>query len=256
MEKPERVVPLRRTDESGNGQRPVSGFMFRGQALSMPIARPQGASLAKRLHRPAWAVLSAPVLDVATSISGAALTAFLLMHMVLLSSVLAGATTLDALAEFLERYYLLHIGAPPLILLLLAHVVLVTRKAPTTFRQQWTLVRQLRQMAHLDTWTWAFQVVSGAALMVFVSIHLWVSLTELPIEAAKSGERVADFLWFDILFVLFAVGHAFIGLYRITVKWGLLSRRWAYATLATLTAVVLAVEFAIVSSFFTLGGGQ
>ena len=99
-------------------------------------------------------------------------------------------------------------------------------------------------------------VVSGAALMAFVSIHLWVSLTELPIEAAKSGERVADFLWFDILFVLFVVGHAFIGLYRITVKWGLLSRRGAYAALATLTAVVLAVEFAIVSSFFTLGGGQ
>ncbi|UCH86159.1 MAG: hypothetical protein JSU97_06375 [Dehalococcoidia bacterium] len=256
MEKPERVVPLRRTDESGNGQRPVSGFMFRGQALSMPIARPQGASLAKGLHRPAWAALSAPVLDVATSISGAALTAFLLMHMVLLSTVLAGATTLDSLAEFLERYYLLHIGAPPLILLLLAHIVLVTRKAPTTFRQQWTLVRQLRQMGHLDTWTWAFQVVSGAALMAFVSIHLWVSLTELPIEAAKSGERVADFLWFDILFVLFVVGHAFIGLYRITVKWGLLSRRGAYAALATLTAVVLAVEFAIVSSFFALGGGQ
>jgi fumarate reductase subunit C len=256
MEKPERVVPLRRTDESGNGQRPVSGFMFRGQALSMPIARPQGASLAKRLHRPAWAALSAPVLDVATSISGAALTAFLLMHMALLSTVLAGATTLDALAEFLERYYLLHIGAPPLILLLLAHVVLVTRKAPTTFRQQWTLVRQLRQMTHLDTWTWAFQVVSGAALMVFASIHLWVSLTELPIEAAKSGDRVSTFLWFDILFVLFVVGHAFIGLYRITVKWGLLSRRGAYAALATLTAVVLAVEFAIVSSFFTLGGGQ
>lgn len=92
--------------------------------------------------------------------------------------------------------------------------------------------------------------------MVFASIHLWVSLTELPIEAAKSGDRVATFLWFDILFVLFVVGHAFIGLYRITVKWGLLSRRWAYAALATLTAVVLAIEFAIVSSFFTLGGGQ
>ena len=256
MEKPERVVPLRRSAESGNGQRPVSGFMFRGQALSMPIARPQGALLAGRLRRPAWPALSATMLDVATSITGIGLAAFLLMHMGLLSSVLLGASSLDALAEFLERYYLLHIMAPPLILLLLAHVVLVTRKAPTTFRQQWTLVRQLRQMGHLDTWTWAFQVVSGAALLVFASIHLWVALTELPIEAAKSGDRVSTFLWFDILFVLFVVGHAFIGLYRITVKWGLLSRRGAYAALATLTAVVLAVEFAIVSSFFTLGGGQ
>jgi fumarate reductase subunit C len=256
MEKPERIVPLRRSEESGNGQRPVSGFMFRGQALSMPIARPQAALLAGRLRRPAWSALSATTLDVATSITGIGLAAFLLMHMGLLSSVLLGATSLDALAEFLERYYLLHIMAPPLILLLLAHVVLVTRKAPTTFRQQWTLVRQLRQMGHLDTWTWAFQVVSGAALLAFVSIHLWVALTDLPIEAAKSADRVSTFLWFDILFVLFVVGHAFIGLYRITVKWGLLSRRGAYGALATVTAAVLAVEFAIVSTFFTLGGGQ
>jgi fumarate reductase subunit C len=254
MEGPERVVPLRRTDDSGNGQRPVSGFMFRGQALSMPIARPQGSLLARRVRRPTWAALSPTMLDLATSVTGVGLAAFLFMHMGLLSTVLFGATTLDALAEFLERYFLLHVMAPPLILLLLVHIVLVTRKAPTTFRQQWTLVRQMRQMGHLDTWTWAFQVVSGAALMAFASIHLWVSLTELPIEAAKSAERVAGFLWFDILFVIFAVGHACIGLYRVTVKWGLLSRRSAYAALATLTAVVLAMEFAIVSTFYSLGG--
>lgn len=256
MEGPKRVVPLRRTeDEGGNGQRPVSGFMFRGQALSMPIARPQGGLLARRVRRPTSAVLSATVLDVATSVTGIALTAFLLIHMGLLSSVLIGATSLDALAKFLERYYLLHIMAAPLILLILAHVVLVTRKAPTTFRQQWTLVRQLRQMGHLDTWTWAFQVVSGAALLAFVSIHLWVALTDLPIEAAKSADRVSSFVWFDILFVLFVVGHACVGLYRIAVKWGLLSRRGSYAALAMLAAVVLAIEFTIVSTFYGLGGG-
>jgi len=161
---------------------------------------------------------------------------------------------MDALGSLLERYYLLHATAPFLILLIMVHVVLVTRKAPTTFSQQWILVRQLRQMGHLDTWTWAFQVVSGAALMALVSIHLWVSLSELPIEAAASGDRVSSFLWFDILFVLFAVGHACIGLYRIAVKWGLLSRRGAYAALAVLTAVVLALEFTIMSTFYGLGG--
>jgi fumarate reductase subunit C len=255
MEETERVVPLRRTEAGGNGERPLSGFMFRGQAMSIPIARPQGGLLARRVQRPTWAALSATMLDAATSVTGIGLAAFLLIHMGLLSSVLLGASSLDALAEFLERYYLLHVMAPPLILLLLAHVVLVTRKAPTTFRQQWTLVRQLRQMGHLDTWTWAFQVVSGAALMVFASIHLWVALTELPIEAAKSGDRVSTFLWFDILFVLFVVGHACVGLYRIALKWGLLSRRGAYAALAALTAVVLAIDFTIVSTFYGLGGG-
>jgi fumarate reductase subunit C len=91
--------------------------------------------------------------------------------------------------------------------------------------------------------------------MILASIHLWVSLTDLPIEAAKSGDRVATYLWFDILLVLFVVGHACLGLYRIAVKWGLLSRRGAYAALATLTAIVLALEFTIVANFYNLGGG-
>jgi len=193
--------------------------------------------------------------DVATSVTGIGLAAFLFIHMGLLSTVLWGATSMDALAGFLERYYLLQATAPFLILLILAHVVLVTRKAPITFRQQWVMVRHLRQMGHLDTWTWAFQVVSGAALMVLASIHLWLSLTDLPIEAAKSADRVSTYLWFDILFVLFVVGHACVGLYRIAIKWGLLSRRGAYGALAALTAIVLALEFAIVSTFYSLGGG-
>ena len=91
--------------------------------------------------------------------------------------------------------------------------------------------------------------------MVFASIHLWVSLTDLPIEAAKSGDRVSTYLWFDIPFVLFVVGHACIGLYRIAIKWGLLSRRGAYGALAALTAAALALEFAIISTFYSLGGG-
>jgi fumarate reductase subunit C len=254
MEESERIVRLRPADDGGNGQRPLSGFMFQGQAMSLPVARAEEALLARRVRRLAWPALPAIVFDVATSITGLGLAAFLFIHMLFLSTVLWGASTMDALGSFLERYYLLHATAPLLILLILAHVVLVTRKAPTTLNQQWTLVRQLRQMGHLDTWTWAFQVVTGAGLMAIVSIHLWASLSELPIEAAGSAERVADYLWFDILLVIFAVGHACVGLYRIAVKWWPLSRRTAYAALATLTAIWLALEFAIASTFFNLGG--
>jgi fumarate reductase subunit C len=228
--------------------------MFQGQAASLPLPREQRGTLGRRLPVVAWPSLTAAVLDVATSATGIGLAAFLFMHMGLLSSVLWGASTMDALGSFLEEYYLLHATAPLLILLILAHVVLVTRKAPTTFRQQWTLARQLRQMGHLDTWTWAFQVVSGAVLMALVSIHLWVTLTELPIEAARSGDRVSTYLWFDILFVLVVVGHACVGLYRIAVKWGFPSRRGAYGALVALTAIALAVEFTIVSRFYSLGG--
>ncbi len=254
MEESERIVQLRPADDGGNGRRPLWGFMFQGQAMSLPVPRAQDALLARGVRRPTWGAVPAILVDVATSVTGIGLAAFVFVHMLLLSTVLWGESTMDALGGFLESYYLLHATAPLLILLILAHVVLVTRKAPTTFNQQWTLVRQLRQMGHLDTWTWAFQVVSGVALMALVSIHLWVSLTELPIEAGSSAERVSDFLWFDILLVIFVVTHACVGLYRIAVKWWPLSRRTAYAALATLTAIWIALEFTIASTFFTLGG--
>jgi len=255
MTMPEQAGQSPETRDEGSSHRSVLGFMFQGAVTRPPVARGQGVAV-DRQARPvtgAWPVASA--LELATSVSGAALAAFMLMHMSLLSSVLVGSQVMDDLASFLERYFLVQVMAAPLILLGIAHVFLAARKVPTTFQQQRILVRQMRQLGHLDTWTWAFQVVSGAALLILVSIHLWVMLTDLPIEAAKSGAHVSGiYLWLDIPFVLLVQGHILVGLYRIAVKWGLLSRGWAYGALLAYTAVALALEFTIMATFFGLGG--
>jgi fumarate reductase subunit C len=255
MTMPEQAGQSPDTRDEGGGHRSVLGFGFQGAVTHPPVARGQGAAIAgpARPVTGAWPV--AGTLELATSVSGAALAAFMLMHMSLLSTVLVGSQVMDDLASFLERYFLVQIGAAPLILLGIAHVFLAARKVPTTFQQQRILVRQMRQLGHLDTWTWAFQVVSGAALLILVSIHLWVMLTDLPIEAAKSGAHVSGiYLWLDIPFVLLVQGHILVGLYRIAVKWGLLSRGWAYGALLAYTAVALALEFTIMATFFGLGG--
>ncbi|HJX61094.1 MAG TPA: hypothetical protein VJ578_00865 [Dehalococcoidia bacterium] len=255
MRMPEETGQSRDTRVDGNGHRSVQGFMFPGAATYPPVARGRGTAVAQPARPLTGASRLAGSLELATSVSGVALAVFMLMHMSLLSTVLIGAQTMDDLASFLERYYLVQIGAGPLILLGIAHVFLAARKAPTTFQQQWILVRQMRRLNHLDTWTWAFQVLSGAALLAFVSIHLWVMLTGLPIEAAKSGDHVSGvYLWFDIPFVLLVQGHIFVGLYRIAIKWGLLARRWAYGALAAYTLAALALEYTIMATFFGLGG--
>jgi len=252
---PEHTQQSRETRHDGNGRRSVQGFMFQGAAAYPPVARGRAPGVARPAHPLIGASRLAGTLELATSVSGVALAAFMLMHMSLLSTVLIGAQTMDDLASFLERYYLVQIGAGPLILLAIAHVFLALRKVPTTFQQQWLLARQMRRLNHLDTWTWAFQVLSGAALLAFVSIHLWVMLTDLPIEAAKSGDHVSGvYLWFDAPFVLLVQGHIFVGLYRIAVKWGLLARSWAYRALAAYTLAALALEFTIMATFFGLGG--
>jgi len=255
MRTPEQTPQSRDTRDDGNGHRSVQGFMFQGAATYPPVARGRKAAVAQPPRSLTGASRLAGTLELATSVSGVALAVFMLMHMSLLSTVLVGSQTMDDLASFLERYYLVQIGAGPLILLGIAHVFLAARKVPTTFQQQWILVRQMRRLNHLDTWTWAFQVLSGAALLAFVSIHLWVMLTGLPIEAAKSGDHVSGvYLWFDIPFVLLVQGHIFVGLYRIAIKWGLLARRWAYGALAAYTLVALALEYTIMATFFGLGG--
>ena len=255
MRAPEYAEHTGRAGQGGNGHRPVMGFMFQGQQALAPFSRAQAVPTPSRLRPITWPTVSATWFELANSASALALTVFMLMHLSLLSTVLIGAQTMDDLAGFLERYYLLHAMIGPLILLGLLHVFLAARKVPTTFRQQRILVSRARGLAHLDTWSWAFQVLSGAALLMLISIHLWVILTDLPVEAAKSGEHVAGiYLWIDIPFVLLVWGHICVGLYRIAVKWGLLARRWAYGVLSAYALVALGLSSAVMASFYRLGG--
>jgi len=242
--------------DGGDGQRPLSGFMFQSQATTVPIPRGQAAIALGRTQPIARPALPASILELALSASGVALVVFMLMHLGLLFSAVLGRQYMDDLADFLEGYYLLQAMIAPLILLGLVHVFLAARKVPTTFGQQRILVAQMRQLGHLDTWTWAFQILSGAALLIVASIHLWTVLTDLPIEAGKSGARVFGmYLWLYIPFVLLVEGHISIGLYRVAVKWGLVSRRLAaHLALLAWTALVLALGFTILATLYHIGG--
>jgi fumarate reductase subunit C len=107
---------------------------------------------------------------------------------------------------------------------------------------------------HLNTFIWGVQIITGLALLVLVSIHLWVILTDLPIQALKSGARVHGvYLWFYSPFVVLVEMHASAGLYRIAVKWGLMERRWAHITVGLWTALFLTLGFAILTTFYWIG---
>ncbi len=169
----------------------------------------------------------------------------MVMHTLLLSSILGGPHALNVLADFLERNYLLDIGWPPLVALALLHVILSLRRAPATLRQQRLLWRQMRGTGHLDTITWGFQVASALFLGILIAIHLFVTLTDLPITAQKASAFIQHNLWFSVPFTLLVAGHTAIGFYRAAVKWGVLSRRGSYVVLAALLVFFLGLGYTV-----------
>tara|TARA_B100000315_G_scaffold109165_1_gene100160 strand:- start:794 stop:1078 length:285 start_codon:yes stop_codon:yes gene_type:complete len=94
-------------------------------------------------------------------------------------------------------------------------------------------------------------------LLVLAAIHLWVVLSDLPIEASKSGARVFGvYLVFYIAYIVLVEAHMSIGLYRLSVKWGLLTRPWAHRILTAWTVAVLSLGFAILGALYRIGGSQ
>jgi fumarate reductase subunit C len=244
--------PTPHLDEEWENPATYLGFRQCGEAfgtgtpdLAVGVGWPAVRTKASRLD--AWFELS-------LAVSGLVLVGFMILHLGLLLSSMLGAGVMDQLAAFLERYYLLHSAAPLLVLILAAHVVLVLRKAPSGAGAQVALLKHMRTVRHPDTWMWAVQLVTGAALVLLVSIHLWVILTDLPIQAAKSGARIYGiYLWFYVPFLLLVEAHASAGLYRIAVKWSSVSRIWAHTALVLWMVVFLALGFCVLVALYGTG---
>ncbi len=163
--------------------------------------------------------------DVVQMLTGVLLCCFVLMHMLLVSSVILSPRLMNGLAGLLETSYLAQIGGPIILLVMVLHFILAARKMPFNpleLREFW---RQARMMHHMDTWLWLVQVVTAIVILVMASAHVINILSHLPISAAKSAAAIQGGM-VPFYLVLFAAMdlHIAIGLYRIGVKFGILTR--------------------------------
>ena len=78
--------------------------------------------------------------DLIEMISGLLLVLFMFGHMLMLSTILFGQDTMNALAAFLEDLYIAQAGAVGVVFLLLIHFVTANRKLPSRVREQ-TMIR-------------------------------------------------------------------------------------------------------------------
>jgi fumarate reductase subunit C len=159
-------------------------------------------------------------------LSGAALVLFMWCHMLLVSSVIISPKLMDAIAWFFEATYMAQVGGPLIFLIFIGHFILAARKIPFTANAQEIAWAHAKMLRHRDTWLWIAQVVTAMAVLIMGAIHMWVVLTDLPIQAAKSAARVQSggWLWFYLILLPLVELHVGIGAYRIRVKWGFITR--------------------------------
>lgn len=161
-------------------------------------------------------------LDWLQMLTGAGLVLFMWCHMILVSSVVISPKIMDAIANFFEVTYMAQVGGPFIFLAMIIHFVLAARKIPFRAEGQKTIWEHAKMLHHGDTWLWVIQAVTAMIVLVMASIHIFVVLTDLPITAAKSAERVqSGWGWFYLVLLPCIELHVSIGFYRMGVKWGI-----------------------------------
>ncbi|MBW1990892.1 MAG: succinate dehydrogenase [Deltaproteobacteria bacterium] len=189
--------------------------------------------------------------------TGLFLLAFLQFHLLAVSTIILGPATFNRDAAFLDEYYLSYIGIPLVILAILVHGLVALRKAPWRFRELTVFLQHSRRLAHLDTWAWFVQILTGMAVLVLAAIHIWNTLSTWPIAAAKSALRIQASGFSNLLLLLLVAEiHAMVGLYRILVKWSWIHRQkfTKWLVYATVGFVALGLVSLLVFYFIDVKG--
>lgn len=187
--------------------------------------------------------------------TGLFLVGFLGMHLLFESTILVDFYLFNSLSHTLDKYFLPHIGIPMLIVVLLIHFLVVVRRIPVRIQEQRTVWQHARSLAHINTWAWLIQVTTGIIILIIASIHIWVVVTNWPIDALSSAQRVASgYLWLYLLLLPLAVSHAAIGLYRQLIKWAWFPRKPVGIVLALMGIGMTTVGLTTIITFVRVGG--
>jgi len=189
-------------------------------------------------------------LDIVQSISGLILGFFLWVHIILVSSILLGEDAMYFVSGIMEARFLSsgEEGYPILVsltgififVLFVVHAAVALRKFPSSWKQHKILRDQVSMMRHTDTYLWYTQFLTGFIMFFLGSIHLYMIIIESDqIGPYASADRfVSGHMWPVYFVLLFAVElHATIGMYRLSIKWGIFDGKNPRATRKRLSAI-------------------
>ena len=170
-------------------------------------------------------------LDFLQSATGLVLAVFIMGHIMFEASILISHEMMYKVTIMFEGYYFFGETYPGIISFLAAfigsifilHAGIAVRKFPASYREYKIIKEHTVRMKHEDSYLWMVQVITGFMMFFIGSVHLYIMMSQPSnIGPFASASRVVDEFMGPLYFMLLisVVSHAFIGLYRLALKWG------------------------------------
>jgi len=170
-------------------------------------------------------------LDFLQSLTGLILALFISGHIIFESSILVSNEMMYKVTIMFEGYYFFGETYPGIIsflagaifVIFIVHAGIAIRKFPSNYKQYKIIKNHTKQMKHEDSSLWMIQIVSGFIMFFLGSVHLYIMIAQPShIGPYASSSRIVDEFMGPLYFALLlsVVSHAFIGLYRLALKWG------------------------------------
>ena len=170
-------------------------------------------------------------IDFLQSFTGLILALFIVGHIMFEASILISNEMMYKVTIMFEGYYFFGEKYPGIISFLAAaisiifilHAGIAMKKFPSSYRNYKVIRSHMKSMKHEDSSLWMIQVITGFMMFFMGSVHLFIMMAEpSDIGPYASSHRVVDEYMGILYFMLLisVVSHAFIGLYRLALKWG------------------------------------
>ncbi|WP_373034715.1 fumarate reductase cytochrome b subunit [Sulfurimonas sp.] len=201
-------------------------------------------------------------LDLTQSITGLILGLFIMGHILLEGSILISNEMMYKVTIMFEGYYffgetypgIVSFLAAAIFVIFIVHAAIALRKIPDNYRQHKIMKKHVLGMKHEDTSLWIIQLTTGFIMFFIGSVHLYIMIAEPSnIGPLASSFRVVHEHMGPLYFLLLlsVVSHAFIGLYRLAMKWGFMEGKNTKVSRARFKLLMrsLVVVYILVGSF-------
>lgn len=210
-------------------------------------------------------------LDFIQSLTGLILAIFIMGHILFEASILVSEEMMYKVTIMFEGYYFFGEKYPGIIsflasaisVIFILHALVAIRKFPQGYREYKTIKEHTKRMKHEDSSLWLIQVVTGFMMFFIGSVHLYIMITQpANIGPYASSSRVVDEFMGPLYFMLLiaVISHAFIGLYRLAMKWGFMegentkvSRKRFKLLMKAMIAIYILVGLASLAKYTYIG---